>query len=661
MVGEGTRARPDRLCDIVMKGGITSGVVYPHAVCELAATYRLKNVGGTSAGAIAAAAAAAAEYGRERGGFEELAKLPDEIGADGKLASLFQPARSTRALFKLMLTAVEHRGGARLPALAVALLRRFPVPALLGALPGLALLALAWLASADDLVVALAMTVAAVLLAAIGAYGAVAYRVVGVARTAIPANDYGICSGMPGAADVPSEALTPWLEQLIDGLAGRGIAADTAPLTFGDLWAGPGGARDAADPDEPWMRLEMVTTNVTNRRAERLPWASSEFFFDGDELRGLFPERIVRWLEEHPPPLPVTPSERRDAQLLRGHLWPLRPLPHAADLPVLVATRMSLSFPVLLSAVPLWRVDWSRTGNVEARAGWRTWAGAHDDRWTAVSEHPAEVRAAQPELDCPAAERCWFSDGGISSNFPVHFFDSFLPRHPTFAINLRPFHPDHPPREEECENVWMADAHGAGISDWWYRFDADLGAFLMNAVRTMQNRMDEAQMRLPGYRDRVVHVSLTEREGGMNLTMEPPVIRALTRRGECAGELLVERFAREPEDPAALSWPDHRWVRYRSSLAALAVMLREFARGYADDAEPTYPALARRRAADPPNSYRVTGAQRRLALELSKGMATLAKHVDGAPANASLDAGAPSPAPGARLVPMDQPVTRKGG
>ena len=209
MVGEGTRARPDRLCDIVMKGGITSGVVYPHAVCELAATYRLKNVGGTSAGAIAAAAAAAAEYGRERGGFEELAKLPDEIGADGKLASLFQPARSTRALFKLMLTAVEHRGGARLPALAVALLRRFPVPALLGALPGLALLALAWLASADDLVVALAMTVAAVLLAAIGAYGAVAYRVVGVARTAIPANDYGICSGMPGAADVPSEALTP--------------------------------------------------------------------------------------------------------------------------------------------------------------------------------------------------------------------------------------------------------------------------------------------------------------------------------------------------------------------------------------------------------------------------------------------------------------------
>ena len=47
-----------------MKGGITSGVVYPLAVCELATVYRLRSVGGSSAGAIAAAAAACAELGR---------------------------------------------------------------------------------------------------------------------------------------------------------------------------------------------------------------------------------------------------------------------------------------------------------------------------------------------------------------------------------------------------------------------------------------------------------------------------------------------------------------------------------------------------------------------------------------------------------------------
>jgi Patatin-like phospholipase len=56
-------AQPDLECDIVMKGGITSGVIYPLAVCELAKTYRLHSLGGASAGAIAAAAAAAAEVG----------------------------------------------------------------------------------------------------------------------------------------------------------------------------------------------------------------------------------------------------------------------------------------------------------------------------------------------------------------------------------------------------------------------------------------------------------------------------------------------------------------------------------------------------------------------------------------------------------------------
>ena len=54
----------DRFCDLVMKGGITSGVVYPRAIMHFAQHYRLKNIGGTSAGAIAAVAAAAAEYRR---------------------------------------------------------------------------------------------------------------------------------------------------------------------------------------------------------------------------------------------------------------------------------------------------------------------------------------------------------------------------------------------------------------------------------------------------------------------------------------------------------------------------------------------------------------------------------------------------------------------
>jgi predicted acylesterase/phospholipase RssA len=47
-----------------MKGGITSGVIYPKLIGKLAEKYQLKNIGGTSVGAIAAAGAAAVEFRR---------------------------------------------------------------------------------------------------------------------------------------------------------------------------------------------------------------------------------------------------------------------------------------------------------------------------------------------------------------------------------------------------------------------------------------------------------------------------------------------------------------------------------------------------------------------------------------------------------------------
>src|SRR5947208_7936206 len=87
-------AHPEKFCDLVMKGGITSGVVYPLAVCELAKKYSFKNIGGASAGAIAAATAAAAEYGRRTGakkdssGFTGLEKVPGWLARN--LSSLFQ-------------------------------------------------------------------------------------------------------------------------------------------------------------------------------------------------------------------------------------------------------------------------------------------------------------------------------------------------------------------------------------------------------------------------------------------------------------------------------------------------------------------------------------------------------------------------------------------
>ena len=45
----------DRFCDVVMKGGVTDGLVYPWAIMALARQYRFQSIGGTSIGAVAAA------------------------------------------------------------------------------------------------------------------------------------------------------------------------------------------------------------------------------------------------------------------------------------------------------------------------------------------------------------------------------------------------------------------------------------------------------------------------------------------------------------------------------------------------------------------------------------------------------------------------------
>ncbi|HBZ8061679.1 TPA: hypothetical protein MM161_005362, partial [Klebsiella pneumoniae] len=40
----GGKTVADKYCDLVMKGGITSGIVYPNAVLALAREYRFKSI-----------------------------------------------------------------------------------------------------------------------------------------------------------------------------------------------------------------------------------------------------------------------------------------------------------------------------------------------------------------------------------------------------------------------------------------------------------------------------------------------------------------------------------------------------------------------------------------------------------------------------------------
>ncbi|MDP9628890.1 UNVERIFIED_ORG: hypothetical protein J2W85_000938 [Ensifer adhaerens] len=89
-------AKPSEECDLIMKGGITSGVVFPRAITELATRYRFMHIGGTSAGAIAAVMTAAAEYRRQTGATVEEKNAGFALidGMPGELAANFQPSFS---------------------------------------------------------------------------------------------------------------------------------------------------------------------------------------------------------------------------------------------------------------------------------------------------------------------------------------------------------------------------------------------------------------------------------------------------------------------------------------------------------------------------------------------------------------------------------------
>lgn len=657
---------PDRYCDVVMKGGITSGVIYPHAVCEIAKSYQLRSIGGASAGAIAAVAAAAAEYGRTvpGGGFARFAALPDWMGQGSNLFDLFQPQAATRRLYRLF-TAPMTAARGRIARIMATALGQFLGWALLGLAPGAALLLLGLIAHgvARGLVMGSAIPVMLV--------GLLAGLLFGIYRTAgkgIPANRFGLCSGMPGPR-ARGVALTPWLDGLIEELAGRD-PTDPTPLTFGALWLGPNGTgRPPGDrTGEPAIRLEMMTTNLTQERPIRLPFETREWYFDPGDFRDLFPERVVRWMETHPPSLDLyEPKHRAWAELERKLLLPRLPLPDAADLPVVVAARMSLSFPLLMSAVPLHAVDWGRTGNQEAKKRWND----RDPEGIAGSSPGTTawdqlVREVGPG---PEAEPNWFSDGGITSNFPVHFFDSPIPRWPTFAINLRDYHPDHLPTCSRCQDgpdcdedqsVWSPETNTGGVVVTFQPFAKTglraLVDFGHAIVDTMQNWTDNAQSRVPGYRDRVAHVYHTKEEGGINLSMPACRIEALSERGRCAAELLVNRFRLPIPSAAHLTWDNHRWVRYRTTIALLQEVVGRFERTWTTGSTPgfplypppgerTYGSLLQDGRVHAP-SYQLDGMHP-FAAEVTRQVLDLAQGAQGQ----DLADGAPSPRPEMRVRP----------
>lgn len=600
-------------CDIVMKGGITSGIVYPGLICKLAERYQFQSIGGTSAGAIAAALTAAAEYARKNGlgagtnAFGEVAKVPGWLGAPSDVApgsnlfNLFQPQPEMKVLFKLAMTFLVQGWMQRIFLCAKALWLEI----LVGLIPLLGLVYLTWAGSGWRRVLSIALG------AFIGIAGMAAAAAVGILFRAgrWSSNHYGLCTGYSAEKKGCAPSLIGWLNERINTVSGM---PSGHPLTFGDL-------------KRSGITLKMITTCLTFGRPFTLPFDSVEFYYSPTEMRRFFPEEVVAWMENHAVQL-SRHGEAIDSENLK-------PLPDPDDLPVIVAARLSLSFPGLFCAVPLYAVDWTRHRRTAAE-------GVATERVPGDALNPEELRA--PEC-------VWFSDGGICSNFPVHLFDSPFPKWPTFAINLLDRRPDFP-----NTTAWMPESNGSGISHLWTRLTTNsgigaVGSFVFVMFDAARNWLDNLQATVPGYRDRIVHIYLDKREGGLNLNMPQKTVKDLNGYGELAGAKLIEHFVdgMDGDQITPMSWDNHRWIRYRSTMAVLESFLGDFAGSvqHPEAGDPTVFDLITRGENTPPAGYEWKGDQLDRAVKMTGLLMELGR-CDGI-----LVQGAPKPTPALRIRP----------
>ncbi|MFK7997387.1 MAG: hypothetical protein AB8B87_24890, partial [Granulosicoccus sp.] len=380
-------------------------------------------------------------------------------------------------------------------------------------------------------------------------------------------NDLGLCRGSSQVTvdGAPVPALIEWIHEAIQ--RGAGLSLDGPPLTFEDLWNAPlwpGGHSPELDendvPLERSINLEMVTTNVTHGRPYRLPLVDREarLFFDPEEWKKFFPEQVMTSLCKASSP--YRPLSAKDPSKPRGHER-LFELP-CGKLPIVVAARLSLSFPLLFSTVPLYAID-------------------HEDK----SGEKYKLRL------------CRFSDGGLCSNFPVHFFDSALPRWPTFALSLE----ERNYFVEDDEPVSLPKSQDSGAHERWYRFEPEeavnnqensvrisskkqarkfstLTRFLWSAYLTSKDWRDKTAIRMPHVRRRVVRLALEPKngEGQMNIGMTEETIMSMAKTyGTASGKLLCDEYATRDSKPGD-AWREHVWVRSQVILQALNRLLRNF-------------------------------------------------------------------------------------
>jgi predicted acylesterase/phospholipase RssA len=577
------------VCDLVLEGGVTSALIYTRLIAKLSRHYRFKSFGGTSSGAGIAAAGAIAERGRREllkkqgpqntqkidpeAPFDALNEFPDQLAKDKddarrrtRLLRLFQPQARTARSFRVFLVLLKRSSKAgrwaKLRSISVELLRSHPVAAailiVVGAIVGAVVCALIGLAfevgsgfavneptgseSLPSVLVSAPLPILApglLLGAVLGLLSTVvwaAWR----ALDAVRANHFGLCNGMDGEDSGGAPALTPSLHTLYSRLLGKEEGDD--PVCFFHLW-GP-------DPANREIDLQVITTALNLRRPYRVPndpgvEPLAGFLYDPGEWSELFPSAVMDWLAKE------WRQSNPGSDGIRALDLPaqvnLRSLPPVSRLPILVAVRMSIAFPGLLSAVPMYKVEWKRG----------------DDQGF-------------------IARRVYFADGGITSNCPVHLFDAPLPRHPTFVVSLDDLPEgtkDEPPRDRIFLQGIDTEDSGAQRPAKVHPLSSGgslrgVRSFVWSIVDTAINWRDSLQRTIPGSEERIAIVKLAPGEGRLNLHMDACTIRKVADLGIHTADKFIEAFDGPRTDGRNNAWDRHRWIRMRSTIAAARRYLR---------------------------------------------------------------------------------------
>lgn len=591
-----------------MKGGVTSGIVYPGALARIAQEYRLRNIGGTSAGAIAASAAAAMEFGLRTGrnplAQQQMEWLSRQAGRPtshkrGFLHALFEADPATLAIQHVLLPGKQGRF--------------WPALRLFGPYLGGWLAAL--LLSGIAVALALAFGPRGMSPAAASLAGLITGLLFGLATIdiaprllidrisrALVGNGLGLMTGMArsGASveGAPVPGLTQWLHDTIQSLAGLDAEKPADVLTFGDLWTLDPTREPSATESTREIDLVLVTSDLNRLQSVSFPFLpdNHRLFYDPREWQRMFPAAVMdamvphAWAvqtQEMPEKLGYAAEDVRKAAAAHGDLGRhLRLLPKGKNLPVLIGARASMAFPGLLTPLPMWLL-----------------------RWVGKPEVPEERRAV--------LSRLYLSDGGITSNFPIHLFDSAAPNRPTFAFNL--LYPGDDLSIEEVVDTHQSARPGkdtpanvrtlGGTSapemearlddlimpfrndDWVQFYKApsdgkpvarllDLGLRVVETARTWG---DVGLYNQIGMRDRIIHIRLTGAEGGFNLDMDPATIERIDTKGVMAGTVLACRFhPSSPSDPLQggvtpeLDWTNHRQMRLTGILAAVDLLATRF-------------------------------------------------------------------------------------